>query len=96
MEEYARAIRVTDYIEHDDLKRVMHNTKEFGHVSHYRVLNDMIVETSADERHLGISPSGLSNDSARLWKFVRLDDGWEVYEVSRSGKAIGNPFRIDV
>lgn len=96
MNESASKGYITDYIDSDELHRVMSYTKEFGSFEDYRQIGNMTIETRTVKRYSHIGPYGAVDPSSRYWKFNNTSAGWEVVEVSSDGKKIGKPFKIEV
>lgn len=87
MKRVIKAAKVTDYIDADMLHKWMENPN-FGEVSSYRQLDDMIVETV--EEVYNVFQGTESATKRRYWKFVRGDEGWEAYEVDKYGDRLRN------
>lgn len=83
---------VTDYMSSDDLHSAMQNP-EFGDFSQYQQMDGMIVRTDKPQSEF---PGAKGLVKSRYWKFVKQDeDGFEVYEVSRNGDKLGDPFHVE-
>ena len=85
---------VTDHMSADQLHKMMNNPA-FGLFDSYRPLDNMVVETSKTEQHDGIGPYGAVSAVNRYFKFVKSDDGWEVYEVNKDDEKVGEVFTLN-
>lgn len=89
------AAYVTDFIDSDELHRLVSYNKNFGSFNHYRQEDGMRLVTTTVDRYADIGPHGAVNTKDRYWQVVRNDDGeLEVYEISESGEQLGNPFLL--
>ena len=85
---------VTDHMSSEQLHKMMNNPA-FGSFDSYRPLDNMEVETIKAEQHDDIGPHGAVSTVKRYFKFVKSDDGWEVYEVDAFGEKLGEVFRLN-
>ena len=91
MKRYVRATVVSNYVDEDILHNWMSHDKHFGDFDYYNQLPNMVIQTS--------DPQGMPGDQKltvrRYWKFNKIEDGiWEVYEIDKNGKKIGEPFEL--